>query len=404
MRRIDELESRLQALVPEPSRGERMLREASVSAVLDRPLSESVVGIKDVIRLEGLPTGAGSAVPPEVFAGPEASCVTALREAGAVFLGKTVTAEFASSAPGPTRNPRNLAHTPGGSSSGSAAAVAAGYCQFAIGTQTIGSVIRPAAFCGIVGFKPTYGRIPIDGVVMNAPSFDTLGILAASVSWSALASSVLCTGWVPALADIRQPVIAVPEGPYLQQAGEEARAAFEAQVAVLEKAGYSVRRVPVMPDIEEINRRHRVINRVQFARQHADWFPRYGDRYRPATVETILAGQQVPEAEYAAACDRHPSLRSELCAAMAAEGIDLWACPAATGPAPRGIESTGDPIMNLPWTHAGMPALTLPAGQAANGLPLGLQLVAAPQADEYLLAWGAAMEPVLRPAPAMADS
>jgi Asp-tRNA(Asn)/Glu-tRNA(Gln) amidotransferase A subunit family amidase len=397
LRRIDELESQLRALVPEEGRGERMEREAARPGPGGGPLHGVVVGIKDIIHVAGMPTGAGSALPPEVLTGREASCVARLREAGAILLGKTVTAEFASSAPGPTRNPRNLAHTPGGSSSGSAAAVAAGYCPLALGTQTLGSVIRPAAFCGIVGYKASHGRIPIDGVIMNSISFDTLGVLAADVRWATLAASVLCPGWAPAAsASPARPVLAVPEGPYLEQASEEARGAFAGQVARLEAAGYRVLRMPALSDIEEVNRRHRVVSRVQFADYHRDWFGRYGDRYRPITAAAIREGQRIGDAEYAQALVRLPSLRDELSAQMAREGIDCWVCPAATGPAPEGIESTGDPIMNMPWTQAGLPVVTLPAGQAADGLPLGLQVVAAFQADERLLGWAAELERAVR--------
>ncbi len=185
--RIDALEPQLQALLPEPDRRQRLHNEAT--ALQQQwpepgnrpPLYGVLTGIKDVFRVDGFPTHAGSQLPPELFTGPEATCVTRLRNAGVLILGKTVTTEFAWAEPGPTRNPHHLEHTPGGSSSGSAAAVAAGFCSLALGTQTIGSTIRPASFCGIVGFKPSYGRIPTDGLILFSKSVDTVGIFTQDV-------------------------------------------------------------------------------------------------------------------------------------------------------------------------------------------------------------------------------
>src|SRR5438067_10834636 len=196
--RIEAQEPLIHALVPEAGRRARLLNEAT--ALQKRfpdpesrpPLYGVLLGVKDIFYVDGFPTRAGSQLPAEIFSEPEASCVTKLREAGVLLLGKTVTTEFAYFEPGPTRNPHNLEHTPGGSSSGSAAAVAAGFCPLALGTQTIGSVIRPAAFCGIVGFKPTYGRIPTAGLVPCAPSLDTIGFFTQDVAGIALVAPVLC--------------------------------------------------------------------------------------------------------------------------------------------------------------------------------------------------------------------
>jgi Asp-tRNA(Asn)/Glu-tRNA(Gln) amidotransferase A subunit family amidase len=320
--------------------------------------------------------------------------VTRLREAGALVLGKTVTTEFAYAEPGPTRNPHNLEHTPGGSSSGSAAAVAAGLCSLALGTQTIGSVIRPAAFCGIVGFKPTYGRIATDGVIAYSVSVDTVGLLTQDVAGMVLAAALLCHDWKAATVKSR-PTLAVPDGPYLAQASPEALAAFERQIAVLESAGYTIKRVAALDDIEEINRRHQYMAGAELAQVHADWFAAYEPLYRPRTAELIRLGRMVSAEQLAQGRAGRARLRGELETLMRREGIDLWICPAAVGPAPEGLASTGETVMNLPWTHAGMPALTLPAGRAANGLPLGLQVVAPAMADEQLLAWAESMANVL---------
>ncbi len=169
--RLEEADAQIRSLMPERGRAERLERE--LSATPDGPLRGLVVGVKDIFHVDGLPTTAGSTLPVEELAGPEAAAVSLLRNAGAVVLGKTVTTEFAFAEPGPTRNPRNPEHTPGGSSSGSAAAVAAGHCPLALGSQTVGSVIRPAAFCGVVGYKPSYGRISTAGVIPLAESFSS---------------------------------------------------------------------------------------------------------------------------------------------------------------------------------------------------------------------------------------
>jgi len=398
--RIDAYEPHIHALVPEPDRRTRLLREAAAlqkrfpDPVSRPPLYGILLGIKDIFYAEGFPTHAGSQLPPELFRGTEASCVTKLRDAGALLLGKTITTEFAYFEPGPTRNPHNLEHTPGGSSSGSVAAVAAGFCPLALGTQTIGSTIRPAAFCGIVGFKPSYGRISIDGLILCSVSIDTIGFFTQDVAGIALVASLLCNDWRSATAD-KMPILGVPEGPYLDQASPEGRAAFEKQVMVLEQAGYRVQHIEAMHDIDAIAIRHRRIVAAEMAQVHGTWFAMYETLYRPRTAALIREGREVRPEELAAARTGRTELRSELEGLVAQYGIDLWISPAAPGPAPEGITSTGDPAMNLPWTHAGLPAIGLPAGRAANGLPLGLQVAGTFMADEQLVAWARPMAEVL---------
>jgi Asp-tRNA(Asn)/Glu-tRNA(Gln) amidotransferase A subunit family amidase len=324
-------------------------------------------------------------LPPELFAGPEAALVTRLRELGAVILGKSVTTEFAYFEPGPTRNPRNPAHTPGGSSSGSAAAVAAGYCELALGTQTVGSVIRPAAFCGVSGFKPTYGLLPLDGVVPYAPTLDHAGFFVRTPAELAGVLAAL-TGEPPAAAP--EGDLAVPTGPYLEQAEPEALAAFEEQVARLAAAGRRVRRLPFPADIAEINHRHNRLAAAEMAETHREWFSRYEALYRPRTAAQIREGLSVPGDEILAGRTSCVTLQGELDAVMEREGLAAWICPAACGPAPKGLHSTGDPAMNLPWTHAGLPVATVPTGDI-GGLPLGLQIVGRGHADAGLAALAA---------------
>jgi len=393
--RINAVEPHLHALLPEPDRHSRLKNEAKAletrfpDQASHPPLYGIPIGVKDVFRVDGFPTQAGSQLPAELFVGSEASCVSTLRNAGALILGKTITTEFAYFEPGHTRNPHNLEHTPGGSSSGSAAAVATGFCPLALGTQTIGSTIRPAAFCGIVGFKPSYGRIPTGGLVMFSESVDTIGMFTQDVAGMALVAPLLCKNWqspVSAIPDAL-PVIGVPDGPYLAQTSLEGLSAFERQLMLLEKAGYTVRRVRAMEDIETINRRHTRLIFAELAQVHARWFAGYGPLYRPRTVAAIREGQEVSAEELAACRAGRAELRAKLRLLMTEAGIDLWVSPAAPGPAPEGITTTGNPIMNLPWTYAGMPAISLPAGRAINGLPLGLQCIAAFMADERLISW-----------------
>jgi Asp-tRNA(Asn)/Glu-tRNA(Gln) amidotransferase A subunit family amidase len=320
--------------------------------------------------------------------------VALLRAAGALVVGKTVTAEFAFNAPGPTRNPLHLAHSPGGSSSGSAAAVAAGLVVLALGTQTVGSVIRPAAYCGISGFKPTYARSPSDGLIANAPTFDTVGLFAPDVAGLVLAAPVLCASWRPVTVD-KLPVLGVPDGPYLEQSSVEARAAFETLVTTLAATGYDVRRTPALADISAVNERNQVINLVELARTHEQLFIAHADLYRDQTAAAVREGRQVSGDAYERALAERVNFAAGLVSLMDRAGIDAWIAPAATGPAPLGITTTGSPLMNLPWTQARLPVVTVPAGRApSGGLPLGLQCVARPGADEALLTWAARLATV----------
>jgi Asp-tRNA(Asn)/Glu-tRNA(Gln) amidotransferase A subunit family amidase len=400
--RFAEREAEVRAFVPEEGRFERLRREAKI--LLSRfpdsgerpPMFGVLIGVKDIFRVGGFPTRAGSRLPAEVFEGPEAEPVKKLKAAGTLVLGKTVTTEFAYFAPGPTRNPHNLAHTPGGSSSGSAAAVAADFCPLALGSQTIGSVIRPAAFCGVVGFKPSYGRISREGVIPLAPSVDHVGFFTPDVAAARNAANQLVEDWKPAVATGRKPVLAIASGPYLEHVSEEGRVHFRDACQKLAEASYEIREVQVMPDFEQICERHNLIVAAEAARVHADWFAAYGDLYHPRTAELVRRGQVVPEADLTEALNGRERLRDDLTRLMENIGIDLWVSPAATGAAPQGLESTGDPVMNLPWTHAGLPTINLPAGRNPIDLPLGLQVSGGWYGDELLLAWAGGIEKVLR--------
>lgn len=392
--RIADVDDDLRAMVTECGRADR-IRER-IAELKDRypdpadrpPLFGVPVGIKDNMHVDGLETRAGTAVPPELFAGPEAACVTRLREAGAIVLGKTVTTGFAGGGPGLTRNPHDLGHTPGGSSSGSAAGIAAGYFPLALGTQTAGSVNRPAAFCGIRGMKPSFGRIPRDGVIERSSSADHVGFFAGDVAGLDIAADVLCDEWRGVSDRDDPPTVGVPRGQYVAQATDAARSAFQVQLDRLTAAGCTVERVPVpaFDAIEQLNRRHHRMTRAELAFVHEPWYDDYRAFYRTPMAEAIEEGRDVPAGDLARARARGRELRDELDDLLDDHGLDCWVSPSATGPAPATIRDTGNPDMNRPWTYAGVPSITLPAGTAENGLPLGLQLVGGFMEDESLLA------------------
>ncbi len=398
--RLDAFDGATRALLPEDGRRERLLREATGLATRYSdagsrpPLYGVLAAVKDIIAVDGMPTRAGSALPLEAFPLTEGPAVRRLRDAGALILGKTVTTEFAYFDPGATTNPHDARRTPGGSSSGSAAAVAAGYALVALGTQTVGSVIRPAAFCGVVGFKPTYGRVPTDGVLYYSPSVDHIGFFTQDAAGAHIVGSVLIDGWRAGVSIAPAVTLGVPEGPYLAQAEPRAREAFEASLRALEASGIAVRRVPALRDIDAVNRRHRALSTAEFREQHLERFARWGSLVRGASASLFDDGASVTAAERAEGLTGREALRRELEALMDGHGIDAWVAPAATGPAPIGLRSTGDPAMNLPWTHAGMPAVTLPAGRV-DSMPVGMQVVGRFGQDEELLALAEALEPLL---------
>lgn len=393
--RIEENEPNIHALIPESDRRTRLLKEAKEleSHFPDPnnrpPLFGIPVAIKDIIRANGFPTRAGSQLPEELFEGPEAASVALLKEAGVLIVGKTETTEFAFFAPAPTANPYNVKHTPGGSSSGSAAGVAAGFFTLALGTQTIGSVIRPAAFCGVVGFKPTFDRIPTNGLVYFSRSIDQIGLFSQDVEGMEIAASVLCQGWdAQKVANVSEtPILGVPVGAYLKQMPAEGLAQFETYLKQLEQAGYIIKRVPVFEDIERINRLHNQWILYELADEHREWFDDYASLYRPFTRESILKGQRVTKEIVDEAKKAAAALRLRLHRVMEENNLDIWVCPPAFGTAPKGLHATGDPIMNLPWTNTGMPSINLPVGVGENNLPLGLQFVSRYENDEQLIAW-----------------
>ncbi len=285
------------------------LEEANKALSGGLPLFGLVLGVKDIFAADGFETGAGSELPTELFRSAEAPSVTALKKAGALVLGKTVTTEFAYFSPGPTRNPNDTERTPGGSSSGSAAAVAAGFCHAALGTQTIGSIGRPAAFCGIAGFKPSYEGISRAGVVPFSESLDHVGLLGSDVSVLADALPELFKTGNRGIAGkldmmpTRQPTLTmdlprlvVPYGAYLEQTETSAMISFNKTLSILENAGYTIEKLEVFHDIVEINERHRRLAAAEMAIAHAAWYANYKELYNLKTSEFIEWGMTVSKA------------------------------------------------------------------------------------------------------------
>lgn len=385
-----EREPWVRAFVPEEHRFERLRREmAELESKFQDPHSRPplygiLVGVKDIFHVEGFPTSAGSHVPPAVLRGPEAKSVTLLKSAGALILGKTVTTEFATRAPGPTCNPHDLEHTPGGSSSGSAAAVVAGLCPLALGTQTGGSMIRPASYCGAVGFKPSYRRIPVDGVIPVSPSLDHVGLFTSDVEGAILAARILCEDWVPA-DEVGKPILGTPEGPYLEKASEEGLRHFRKTCNRLADAGFEIRKIEMLKDLEEIVKHSKTMMAGEMAWVHRDWFRDYSKYYQEKTAELIREGQAVKSEALELSRVSRSKLRIEILSIMERHNLSALLAPAALGPAPPGLESTGDAIMNRPWTNAGLPVVNIPSGKSKEGLPLGLQMIGSWMKDEALL-------------------
>lgn len=405
---IDELESRydiveeqVHAFVPEPGRFARLRREArDLVRRFPEPdrrptLFGLPVGIKDVFHVDGFETRAGSRLPPEALAGPQADVVTRLQAAGALILGKVACTELAYFGPGPTCNPHAPNHTPGGSSSGSAAAVAAGLAPITLGTQTIGSIGRPAAYCGVVGFKPSYDRVSRAGLVPLAPGADHVGWFASSARDAASLGPVLL-GAAEAPEPHRNPVLAVASGPYLDRAEPAGRRRFDAACEHLRRAGLRLVDAELPFDFERVVDLHRSLVAAQAFQTHGARLDTHRELLHPKTVILLEDGRKVSDTTLEAALASRETTRRLLAGHLRNLGADLWLSPPAPGPAPAGLQSTGDPIMNLPWTHSGLPTLVLPDRADTKGsLPTGLQLAAPFGADLELLAWGEGLENLL---------
>jgi Asp-tRNA(Asn)/Glu-tRNA(Gln) amidotransferase A subunit family amidase len=355
------------------------------------------VGIKDIIETQGIPTAMGSPIFDGYVPTRSAALVSRVEAAGAFVLGKTVTTEFAYFHPGKTRNPWNPDHTPGGSSSGSAAAVAMGFLPGAVGTQTNGSVIRPAAFCGVVGYKPTSGLISLDGVHLFSPSLDQVGVFARSVPDAALLAAALVgegddapvmgtgkgmiSGEVTPMA--RPPRLAAVRSPVWCMAEPHAQKHFLEMVARLRASGAEVIEQELPPAFEEAYAVHRIIMYGEGSRGFAELQRRDRARLSSRLNALIDEGRGIPDAHLTRGLERKTQLAAEWDGFMGA--FDAVMTPPALGEAPADLTQTGDPAFCTIWSLCGVPAVTIPAGNGPAGLPLGLQIVGPRFADDRVL-------------------
>jgi len=332
-------------------------------------------GAKDIIDTHGLATEYGSVIYRGRVGVEDADIITELKNRGAILVGKTETTAFAYMTPGPTRNPRNIEHTPGGSSSGSAAAVAAGMVPLALGTQTKGSVLRPASYCGVTGFKPTFGAFSMKGVLPFAKSLDTLGFFTHTPAdmhalWRALGRDSDGAEINVLGAPSPTPVVEAPMA-----------AGFNQALVMVQQAGVSVRFINIAAMLAKLGDAADVVMCYEAARFHQQRYEEHGDRLADL-ADLVRAGLQIPESRYDGARRHIDACRQKM--AELFQYTPVIAIPAATGPAPSGLGSTGDPTMNAPWTALGTPAISIPI-PVGDEMPLGLQLTAAHGNEALLL-------------------
>jgi Asp-tRNA(Asn)/Glu-tRNA(Gln) amidotransferase A subunit family amidase len=361
------------------------------------PLHGVAVGIKDIIDVRGVPTEDGTVLHTGRIPRRDATVVSRLRAAGAVIMGKTVTTEMASYAPGKTRNPHNPEHTPGGSSSGSAAAVAAGMVPVALGSQTNGSIIRPASFCGIYGFKPSFGLVPRGGVLTLSRPLDHVGVLARSLEDLALVTECIAgfdegdrdtqppRARPPLSAVLAQepplpPRLALVRTPFWDRLDADARAAFDELAQLL---GDQARPFELPESAIRAIDWHRTIFEADLATNFELEYERGADKLSPSMRGQIERGREVRAVDYNKAVARVTTLNDGFASLF--EHFDAIVTPATLGTAPKGLASTGEPLLATLWTYCGMPALGLPLARGENGLPLGIQLVGASGDDARLL-------------------
>ncbi|HVA36840.1 MAG TPA: amidase [Candidatus Dormibacteraeota bacterium] len=386
--RIDASEEHLRAWVDVDRRGARAAASRVASGA---PLRGAVVGVKDIFDVEGFPTRCGlpGAQPP---AGRDADAVALLRAAGAVILGKTQTTPYAWLDPAPTRNPFDPARTPGGSSAGSAAAVAAEHCTIALGSQTAGSTLRPAAFCGIVGYKPTFGRISTTGVTPLAPSLDHVGIFARTVAEAVTAAHALD----PRISAAEPQALRIALDDLTGDAAieEPARAALGRAAHALREAGFRVTAVSLPPAVRRGGELLATLVAYESIRHHRARWEALGSALPPRLRELLEVGLATSRSAYEEALAEREALRGEIAGIFTEAGV--LATPCAPGEAP-GRETTGDARYVRPWTFYGVPAIAVPCGRGPHGLPVGVQLAAPAGEDGRLLATALRLEAALAP-------
>jgi Asp-tRNA(Asn)/Glu-tRNA(Gln) amidotransferase A subunit family amidase len=361
------------------------------------PLHGVPIAIKDIVDTADMPTENGSVLYTGCTPSRDATVVARLRAAGAVIMGKTVTTEFAYLSPGKTRNPHNPEHTPGGSSSGSAAAVAAEMVPLALGSQTNGSTIRPAAYCGVIGFKPTHGLMPRHGILELSRTLDHVGLFARSIDDIALLAAQL-VGYDERDSDTRPraripfvemaaedpplpPMFAFVRTPYWERVDEDTKVGFGELIAQL---GKQIEEVELFPSATEAWEWHRTIMEAEMAANLEAELKKGGDRLSETLRAMLGRGHEVRAVDYQRALSRITPIHESL-VELFEQRYDAILTPAATGAAPKGLSSTGDPVFCTLWTLCGMPAISLPLLQSVNGMPLGVQLVGPRDGDARLL-------------------
>jgi aspartyl-tRNA(Asn)/glutamyl-tRNA(Gln) amidotransferase subunit A len=385
--RMDQVESRVEAWVT-------VDRDAVLTAAVEcekdarngsfrGALHGIPIGVKDIFYTKGLRTTMGSPVFADFVPDHDAAAVTRLRQAGAIILGKTVTTMFALLDPGPTRNPWNLGHTPGGSSSGSAAAVAARMCPVAIGSQTIGSVGRPAAFNGLVSLVPTQSRISRTSVFPLAWSLDHVGIFGRFIADVELMLNAMTESAVEKSPAKRIFRVGLIRDFFHENATPDARLLNERLANQLAESRFQVDEAHLPPIFEMAQPILRTMLRAEAASVHESLFKAHSETYAPRIRTVVETGMLVPATDYLRASRLRRRYQQEM--ARLFGQFDVLMTPAARGGAPEGLGSTGDPVMNGPWTLADFPALTLPAGLDGKGMPLGIQLSGPPFQEGLLL-------------------
>ena len=377
----------------------KLLSDDAIGGALRGPLHGIPVGIKDIFYTAGMRTTAGHSAMADFVPRYDSAVVERLRQAGAIILGKTATTEFALMAPAATRNPWNLAHTPGGSSSGSGAAVAARMCPVAIGSQTGGSTIRPAAYCGVVGFKPTYGRVSAFGMIPLACSTDHPGIIAREVNDLPLLLQALAgydprdqTSAMMPVGDyvreiegpVTQPSMALMTGDFLETAADEIRSNVIAVADRFARAGARVEQIPPPPSFGELGKAFWTILTTEPAAYHQEALENRPGTFDPKTLEFLKKGLTTPAVKYVHSLDVQRRFRRD--AAVVLQHYDAILVPSTNFTAPAGLDSTGDPVFNNPWSMSGNPVVGLPSGLSGQGLPMAVQLVGAAFAEGRLLA------------------
>jgi Asp-tRNA(Asn)/Glu-tRNA(Gln) amidotransferase A subunit family amidase len=342
----------------------------------DGPLSEIPFGVKDIVETENMATEYGSPLYKGRLGTKDAAIIRDMRSRGAILLGKTVTTAFAYRTPGPTRNPRNLDHTPGGSSSGSAAAVAAGMVPFTIGEQTRGSMIRPASYCGITGFKPTHDLLSMEGVLPFARSEDTLGF------YTHTAVDMLALWKAVGHPEGNEEDISFGAPEPIPECEPEMANAFRQTISLLRRAGVSIKPVEITETLKKLEAANNLITIYEGARFHESRLKEFGDRLDQPVAALVRDGLKISTERYDEAVKYVSDSRIQMAEIFKATPVILT--PAATGPAPFGLSTTGDPAMNAPWSALGTPAISIPM-PIASGLPLGLQMTADLRQEARLL-------------------